>query len=124
MVWGWCLWAWPGRHQATGHGRGQSRSWPWWHGCSSIIVSQMGFFDLVRFYNIGYCRIESHGTKYSLNGYHYNYEVTNMSVMAHSFVLSLLGDKEHPMHNWHTRSWIDTMKSLSPAVRTLKPLTA
>ncbi len=66
MVWGWCLCAWSGHHQATRHGRDQSRSWPWWQGCSSIIVLQKGFFDLVRFY-VGKCRIESHGTKYSLN---------------------------------------------------------
>ena len=45
-----------------------------------------------------------------------------MSVMKRSFVPLLLRGKEHPMHNWHTRSLIDTMKSLSPAAPTLKPL--
>ncbi len=45
-----------------------------------------------------------------------------MSVMTHSFVPLLLRDKEHPMHNWHTRLSIDTMKTLSPAARTLKPI--
>jgi hypothetical protein len=45
-----------------------------------------------------------------------------MSVMTHSFVPLLIRDKEHPMHNWHTRLSIDTMMSLSPAPRTLKPL--
>jgi hypothetical protein len=28
-----------------------------------------------------------------------NYEVPNMSIMTHSFVLLLQRDKEHPMHN-------------------------
>ncbi len=34
----------------------------------------------------------------------------------------LLSHKEHPMQKQHSRSSIDTMKSLSPAPRTLKPL--
>ena len=51
-----------------------------------------------------------------------NYEVPNMSVMTHSFIPLLIRDKEHPMHKWHARSSIDTLKSLSPAPRTLKPL--
>ena len=38
------------------------------------------------------------------------------------FVPLLLRGKEHPMLNWHTRSLIDTMKSLSSGARTLKPL--
>ena len=44
-----------------------------------------------------------------------------MSLTTASFVLLLLRDKEHPMHNWQS---IDTIKSLSlsPAPRTLKPL--
>ena len=32
-----------------------------------------------------------------------------MSLTTASFVLLLLRDKEHPMHNWHTWSSIDTM---------------
>jgi hypothetical protein len=42
--------------------------------------------------------------------------------MMHSFDPSLLRDREHPMHQQHSRSSIDTMKSLSPAAQTLKPL--
>jgi hypothetical protein len=45
-----------------------------------------------------------------------------MSVNIHSFVPLLLRRKEPPMHNRHCRLLIDTMKSLSPAARTLKPL--
>jgi hypothetical protein len=41
-----------------------------------------------------------------------NYEQPKMSVMMHSFVPLLLRDKEHPMHKWHARLSIDTMKSL------------
>ena len=51
-----------------------------------------------------------------------NYEVTKMSVNIHSFAPLLSRRKEPPMHNRHSRSSIDTMKSLSPATRTLKPL--
>jgi hypothetical protein len=46
-----------------------------------------------------------------------------MSPMMHSFVLLLLSDNEHPMQNQHSRLSMDTMKSLSPAAQTLKPLT-
>ena len=45
-----------------------------------------------------------------------------MSVMTHSFDPLLLRDKEHPMHQQHSRLLIDTMKSLSLAAQTLKPL--
>ncbi len=45
-----------------------------------------------------------------------------MSVIIHSFAPLLLRRKEPPMHNRHCRSLIDTMKSLSPAAWTLKPL--
>ncbi len=51
-----------------------------------------------------------------------NYKVTKMSVNIHSFALLLVRCKEPPMHNRHCRLLIDTMKSLSPAARTLKPL--
>jgi hypothetical protein len=40
-----------------------------------------------------------------------------MSGMMHSFDPLLLRDKKHPMHQQHSRSWIDTMKSLSPAAQ-------
>jgi hypothetical protein len=46
-----------------------------------------------------------------------------MSVNIHSFAPLLVRRKEPPMHNRHCRLLIDTMKSLSPAARTLKPLT-
>ena len=45
-----------------------------------------------------------------------------MSVNIHSFAPLLLRCKEPPMHNQHCRSLIDTMKSLTPAALTLKPL--
>ncbi len=51
-----------------------------------------------------------------------NYEVTKMSVNIHSFAPLLLRRKEPQMHNQHCRLLIDTMKSLSPVARTLKPL--
>ncbi len=51
-----------------------------------------------------------------------NYEVPKMSVMMHSFVPLWQRDKEHPLHKQHGTSSIDTMKSLSPAAQTLKPL--
>jgi hypothetical protein len=43
-------------------------------------------------------------------------------VMKHIFAPLLLRCKEPPMHKQHCRSLIDTMKSLSPAALTLKPL--
>ena len=50
------------------------------------------------------------------------YVRTKMSVMKHIFAPLLLRHKEPPMHKQHCRSLIDTMKSLSPAALTLKPL--
>jgi hypothetical protein len=50
------------------------------------------------------------------------YVSTKMSVMKHIFAPLLLRCKEPPMHKQHCRSSIDTMKSLSPAALTLKPL--
>ncbi len=45
-----------------------------------------------------------------------------MSVMKYIFAPLLLKCKEPPMHKQHCRSSIDTMKSLTPAALTLKPL--
>ncbi len=50
------------------------------------------------------------------------YVSTKMSVMKLIFAPLLLRCKEPPMHKQHCRSSIDTMKSLSPAALTLKPL--
>jgi hypothetical protein len=50
------------------------------------------------------------------------YVSTKMSVMKHIFAPLLLRCKEPPMHKQHCRLLIDTMKSLSPAALTLKPL--
>ncbi len=43
-----------------------------------------------------------------------------MSLMTLIFAPLLLSDNEHPMQKQHCRLLTDTMKSLSPAARTLK----